>query len=336
MKYRQLGNTDIQISEIGFGCGNTAGLMIWGSKAERIKSAEHAMDLGINYFDTAATYGQGRSEENLGPVLSELSSRPLVGSKVALQEEELADIPKFVRASVERSLSRLGLDYLDIVHLHNRVTVRRDPGKTLAIGALLDTEQMLGDSGIQETFEELKKEGKLRYYGFCAFGGDPAAYHEIADRGRFDSLLVFYNILNPSSDRFMPDNFTQHDYGQILSKASEKGIGTVILRVLEAGALSGDATPHELNQGGPSSDPSYAQNALRANALHFLKKDDSETLAQVAIRFALMNPKVSTVLVGFSELTQINEAVSCVGHEPFTQTQLEQLENLYTTDFGLA
>ena len=134
----------------------------------------------------------------------------------------------------------------------------------------------------------------------------------------------------------MPDNFTQHDYGQILSKASEKGIGTVILRVLEAGALSGDATPHELNQGGPSSDPSYAQNALRANALHFLKKDDSETLAQVAIRFALMNPKVSTVLVGFSELTQINEAVSCVGHEPFTQTQLEQLENLYTTDFGLA
>ena len=56
MKYRQLGNTDIQISEIGFGCGNTAGLMIWGSKAERIKSAEHAMDLGINYFDTAEMY----------------------------------------------------------------------------------------------------------------------------------------------------------------------------------------------------------------------------------------------------------------------------------------
>ena len=70
--------------------------------------------------------------------------------------------------------------------------------------------------------------------------------------------------------------------------------------------------------------------------IHSQKKHDSETLAQVAIRFALMNPKVSTVLVGFSELTQINEAVSCVGHEPFTQTQLEQLENLYTTDFGLA
>ena len=124
-------------------------------------------------------------------------------------------------------------------------------------------------------------------------------------------------------------------FQNLRSLTSDKGIGTVILRVLEAGALSGDATPHELNQGGPSSDPSYAQNALRANALHFLKKDDSETLAQVPIRIALMNPKVSTVLVGFSELTQINEAVSCVGHEPFTHAQLEQLENLYKTDFGL-
>ena len=336
MLYRKFGGADFEISEIGFGCGNTAGLMIWGSEADRVRAAAHAMESGINYFDTAATYGDGKSEENLGPVLAQLPERPLVGSKVALQEEELADIPGNIRKSVERSLRRLGLERLDIVHLHNRVTSRREPGKTLAIGALLDVEQMLGEGGVQETFEALRREGKVRHFGYCAFGGDPAAYREVAEKGAFQSLLVFYNILNPTSDRTMPAGFGQHDYGQIMGTAAERGVGTVILRVLEAGALSGSATPHEMNRGGPGNDAEYARNAERARALEFLKRDADETLAQVAIRFALMNRNVSTVLVGFSEMAQIDEAAACVGREGFTAEQLERLERLYETDFGLA
>lgn len=336
MLYRKFGGTDLEISEIGFGCGNTAGLMIWGSEADRVRAAAHAMELGVNYFDTAATYGDGKSEENLGPVLAQLPERPLVGSKVALQEEELADIPGNIRKSVERSLRRLGLERLDIVHLHNRVTARREPGKTLAIGALLDVEQMLGEGGVQETFEALRREGKVRHFGYCAFGGDPAACREVAEKGAFESLLVFYNILNPTSDRTMPAGFGQHDYGQIMGTAAERGVGTVILRVLEAGALSGSATPHEMNRGGPGNDAEYARNAERARALEFLKRDADETLAQVAVRFALMNRGVSTVLVGFSEMAQIDEAVACVGREGFSAEQLERLERLYETDFGLA
>lgn len=336
MLYRKFGGTDLEISEIGFGCGNTAGLMVWGSEADRVRAAAHAMELGVNYFDTAATYGDGKSEENLGPVLAQLPERPLVGSKVALQEEELADIPGNIRKSVERSLRRLGLERLDIVHLHNRVTARREPGKTLAIGALLDVEQMLGEGGVQETFEALRREGKVRHFGYCAFGGDPAAYREVAEKGAFESLLVFYNILNPTSDRTMPAGFGQHDYGQIMGTAAERGVGTVILRVLEAGALSGSATPHEMNRGGPGNDAEYARNAERARALEFLKRDADETLAQVAVRFALMNRGVSTVLVGFSEMAQIDEAVACVGREGFSAEQLERLERLYETDFGLA
>ena len=336
MLYRKFGGTGLEISEIGFGCGNTAGLMIWGSEADRVRAAAHAMELGVNYFDTAATYGDGKSEENLGPVLAQLPERPLVGSKVALQEEELADIPGNIRKSVERSLRRLGLERLDIVHLHNRVTARREPGKTLAIGALLDMEQMLGEGGVQETFEALRREGKVRHFGYCAFGGDPAAYREVAEKGAFESLLVFYNILNPTSDRTMPAGFGQHDYGQIMGTAAERGVGTVILRVLEAGALSGSATPHEMNRGGPGNDAEYARNAERARALEFLKRDADETLAQVAVRFALMNRGVSTVLVGFSEMAQIDEAVACVGREGFSAEQLERLERLYETDFGLA
>ncbi len=335
MLYRRLGNTDIMISEIGFGCGNTAGLMIWGDPQDRVRAAEHAMDLGINYFDTAATYGNGKSEENLGPVLKQLSSRPLVGSKVALQNDELDDIPGAVRKSVERSLRRLGLETLDIVHLHNRVTVERKPGQSVAIGPLVSVEDMLGPRGIQEAFETLQKEGKLRYFGYCAFGGDVAAYNRVTDEGRFNSVLVFYNILNPSAARKMPPAFKQHDYSGIIDRASARGIGTVALRVLEAGALSGSAQPHDLNRGGPSASPEYALNAERAKALEFLKRDGSESLVQVAIRFALANKSISTVLVGFSEIGQIKEATGCSGREGFTAEQTARLEKLYENDFGL-
>ena len=333
--YRQLGNTDIMMPEIGFGCGNTAGLMIWGEPADRLLAAEQAVELGINYFDTAATYGDGKSEEHLGPVLARLTSRPLVGSKVALQQDELGNIPGAVRRSVERSLTRLGLDYLDVVHLHNRVTEQPVRGQGVAIGPLLSVEEVLGPGGVQEAFEELRQEGKLRYFGFCAFGGTVSAYNRVIDEGRFDSLLVLYNILNPSSGRAMPPSFVQHDYGAVIDRAAAKGIGTVALRVLEAGALSGSPVPHELNRGGPSGGTEYAKNARRALSLEPLKRDADETLPQMAIRFALQKAGVSTVLVGFSELSQIPEAGACSGRDGFTPQQMNQLEELYLTDFGL-
>ncbi|MEE8518637.1 MAG: aldo/keto reductase [Dehalococcoidia bacterium] len=334
--YRQLGSTDIMMPEIGFGCGNTAGLMIWGEPQDRLRAAQQAMELGINYFDTAATYGAGKSEENLGPVLAQLSTRPLVGSKVALQADELDDIAGGIRKSVERSLQRLGLEYLDVVHLHNRVTSHRAPGEVLAIGPLLTVDEMLGPNGVQETFEALQREGKLRYFGFCAFGGDVEAYNQVVDEGRFHSLLVFYNVLNPTSGRAMPKEFAQHDYGQVIDRAASKGIGTVALRVLEAGALSGSATPHDLNRGGPSAEPEYAQHARRALTLDFMRRGASETLPQMAIRFALQKSGVSTVLVGFSEQAQIPEAAACSGGEGFSAEQMGRLEELYRNDFGLA
>lgn len=334
MQYRRLGDTDIEISEIGFGCGNTAGLMIWGEPEDRVRAAQHAMDLGINYFDTAATYGQGQSEENLGPVLKELREKPLVGSKVALQEEDLGDIRGAVKKSVERSLRRLGLETLDIVHLHNRVITERKPGAHLAIGTLMTYDEMLGEGGVQEALEDLQREGKLRYFGFCAFGGDPPVYNRIVDEGRFKSLLVFYNILNPTSARTVPAPFDQHDYGQVLPRAKAKGIGTVALRVLEAGALSGNAAPHDLNRGGPSSDPDWVKNAERALALKPLLRD-GENLAQLAIRFALANQDVSTVLVGFSDLSQIDEAVACVGRPGLSPEDLAFVEKLYQNDFSV-
>jgi len=120
MRYRTMGRTGLVVSEVGFGCGNIGGLMIRGSDDEQIEAVELALDLGINYFDTAPSYGDGRSETNLGKVLSELDPNIVLATKVGLSLEQLDDIPDAVERSVEASLNRLQRDYVDVLQLHSR------------------------------------------------------------------------------------------------------------------------------------------------------------------------------------------------------------------------
>ena len=120
MKYRTMGKTGLNVSEIGYGCGNIGGLMIRGSHKEQIEAVELALNLGINYFDTAPSYGNGRSETNLGKVLSELDPNIVLASKVGLSHEQLNDIPGAIERSVEASLNRLQRDHIDILQLHTK------------------------------------------------------------------------------------------------------------------------------------------------------------------------------------------------------------------------
>lgn len=335
MEYRQLGSTGVTISEIGFGCGNTAGLMIWGTRDEQVRVAERALEAGINYFDTASSYGEGKSEENLGQVLPQLSARPLIGTKVAFDDEDLADIPGAIRRSIERSLKRLGVDHVDVVHVHNRVCVERTSETRAAHGSMMSVEEMVGPGGVQETFEQLQKDGKLRFFGFCAFGGEVPAVDAVIDRGRFHSVLASYNMLNPSAGRPAPPNLREADYGDVITKASARGIGVVGLRVIAAGALSGAPVPHEMNKGGSAERRGYETDARRALALEEFRLSEDETLAQVAVRFGLSNSNISTVLVGVSEMSHVEEAVACSGRPAFSEGDLARLELLYATDFGL-
>ena len=115
MEYRQVGHTELRISEIGFGCGGNAGLMVRGSPVEQRRVVERAIELGINYFDNAPDYGNGAAEENLGRVLKELQLRPVITSKVEVRHTDLGDIAGHVVRSTEESLQRLGVDYVDIL-----------------------------------------------------------------------------------------------------------------------------------------------------------------------------------------------------------------------------
>src|SRR5438105_13028738 len=139
MRQRPRGRDGTTISEIGFGCGNVGGLLIRGEPRDFVRAVARAIELGITYFDTAAQYGDGRSEENLGRVMRDLGawSRVVVGTKVRLRPEEMADPAGAIRASLEASLKRLGRSDVDVFHLHNPIALTRSEAGSLDIGTVL-------------------------------------------------------------------------------------------------------------------------------------------------------------------------------------------------------
>src|SRR5438093_7836802 len=124
MQLRVFGRTGMQVSILGFGCGAVGGLMVRGDPADQERTIARALDAGVNYFDTAVQYGNGASERNLGRALEHLKPKnAIVGTKVRLAASDFGRIADAVTASLEGSLRRLGMERVDIFHLHNAVTV---------------------------------------------------------------------------------------------------------------------------------------------------------------------------------------------------------------------
>ena len=333
MNYRTLGKTGPRVSEIGFGCGNVGGLMVRGSHEEQVQAVRRALDLGISYFDTAPSYGDGRSEINLGRVLAELRPQATVATKVRLRGDDLKDIRSAVQRSLEASLQRLGRDSVDLLQLHAQVTMERGTGGRETVGF----EDVLGKNGVADAFDAVRSQGLIRFLGFTGMG-ETSALHRVIDSGRFDVVQAYYNLLNPSGGMAVPPGFVGHDFDRLIDKAAERGMGVVAIRVLAGGALAGPAARqgHASPSVGGTMVPGgeYDADESRAEALDFLAADGATGKPQAAIRFALMHPGVSTVLVGFSDLAQIEEAAACSGKGPLTETAMQRLHDLWATDFG--
>jgi aryl-alcohol dehydrogenase-like predicted oxidoreductase len=339
VEYRQLGNTGLEISEIGFGCGPTAGLITHGSREDRRNVVARALDLGVTLFDTASVYGSGQSESNLGETFKDLGVRPLVGTKICLEIDDLVgDIAGAVVRMAEESLGRLGLDSVELIQMHNRVGAERAGmarwGESqTGVGALLTLDDVIGSRGVAEGFDILKRDGKARFSGFTAFGGEPVLIHQMIDSGRFDSLNVLYNILNPTAARSAPAGFQDYDYGQVIPRAAGRGMGVIILQALASGLLSGTAVrvPISAISG---KDLSGSSDAERAQALRYLEVGGRQSMVQAAIKFVLMNENVSTCLIGISAMEHLEEAASSSGKGRLSAPDMARIEELYTTDFG--
>src|SRR6266545_5611755 len=137
MQYRQLGQTGLRVSEIGFGCAHTGGLMPFGEPKERREAVAHALELGINYFDTAPAYADGLSELHLGQAFKELGVRPQINTKIMIEPDEVDDIAGGLVRCVDDSLKRLQLEAVDVIHLHLRIAEERQVGGGATHGMLL-------------------------------------------------------------------------------------------------------------------------------------------------------------------------------------------------------
>jgi L-glyceraldehyde 3-phosphate reductase len=332
VEYREVGSTGLRVSEIGFGGGGNAGLMIKGSAKEQRDAIARALELGINYFDQSPDYGTGVSETNLGRALRELGVRPYITSKVEVRAENLDDIAGHVVRSVEESLGRLGVDYLDFVQVHNGPMTAR-PELSSRVYQRLWVEDYLRPGGALEGLRRVQRAGKARYLGFITRGKDGAAARQLIDTGCFSLINASVHLLNPSAAVQPFGMRVDADYDGILSYAADRGVGGAIYSPLAGGALTDNAiaggAPHPLARAAGGED-----HVRRARALGFLGRPGTQTLAEAAIRWILSLTGVSVVLGGFSEPRQVEEIAGCSGQGPLSEQDLARVEMVWRANFG--
>jgi aryl-alcohol dehydrogenase-like predicted oxidoreductase len=223
------------VSVLSFGCGAVGGLMTRGEPRDQERAVARALELGITYFDSAALYGNGASETNLGRVLAKLKPSPvIVATKVRIPAADRGRIGAAIAGSLEASLKRLGRDHVDIFYCHN--TIAAGGG-----GNTITRDQLLEDA--LPAFERLRKEGKARHIGISALGDTPLLL-EVADSGAFDVAQICFNALNPTAGEMLPAGYPAQDYQGLMQRAHKAGMGTVGIRVMAGGALSGSALRH--------------------------------------------------------------------------------------------
>ncbi len=324
MEYRQMPRTELTLSEVGFGVWTVA-TNWWGKLEDHERAAllENAVEEGINFFDTADTYGEGYGEELLAKVLGHRRNDLVIATKfgydfydktaprIGHQERVQRFDREFVTFACEQSLKRLSTDYIDLYQIHNpRVDA-------------LERDELF------ETLEQLQFEGKIRYYG-VALGPDIGWFEEgqtsMADR-QVASLQIIYSILEqePAIDFFPIAR--DHEVG-LLSRVPHAS-NTLTGEYIEIPTFAeGDHRAHRRAE--------WLKEALqKVDQVRFLELEDSRTLGQSAIQFCLKKPEIVSVLPNFTNLEELKEYTAAVETPPLTDAEQEYLDELWTNEFYL-
>src|SRR3954451_11410074 len=318
MEKRKFGRTGLSVSVLTFGCGAVGAGTPRGAPADQERAAARAVEAGVNHFDTAPLYGDGASEENLGRVLLALKTNVIVSTKVRLPADRRIDA---VAASLETSLRRLKRDHVDLFQLHNAIGA--PAGQTLSV------DEVLND--VVPAFNKMREQGKTRFIGFTAIG-ETQALHTLIASGTFDAAQVPFNVLNPSPAEDIPAAYPAQDYGRILDLAETHGVGTIGIRVLAGGALSGreERNPLGLAEVEPiGSGATYAADVARARRLDpMVREGHAGSLTELAMRFAIGARKLSTREIGLANIEELEAAIAAVEKGPLSEQALARLRKL--------
>ncbi len=290
MRYNLLGTSTLSISEIGFGC------MSLGSDYEvNKKILHHAIDRGINYFDTADVYQKGENEKTIGEIFKGVRSNVILATKVGNQWKNDGSgfiwnpTKSYILNAVEESLRRLQTDYIDLYQLH---------------GGTMDDPI----DEIIETFELLKRQGKIRYYGISSIR--PNVIHEYVKRSQLVSVMMQYSLLDRRAEENCLDLLHQNNVGVLARGALAKGL---LVNKLASTYL--DYTTDEVK---------ILQEAIE----DFCSGEQTPTA--LALQFVLQHPAVSSAVVGIRTMGQLKDILSVSMTTPRESEKLNVLKNLLT------
>lgn len=305
MQYKQFTEQSPRVSAIGMGTWQLGQGSDWKSMSEQaaITLVQRALELGVNFFDTAPNYGLGTSELRLGKALKGVDrSKIVINTKFGHTETgEMNYDAHFIRKSVEGSLKRLQVDYIDSLLLHNPPFKYIDGNKT----------------DHYEILEQLKKEGKI-----MAYGASLDSYEEmklLMETTECQVIEAFFNILH-------------QDTARAFAQAQEKGVAIIAKIPLDSGWLSGkydeSSVFNDIRKRWTSEDIS-----TRAKLVNRLKERLGEegNLAQVAIAFCFAYDAVSTVIPGNTSIAQLENNLESIRH-PLSKEVIKKLERFYVQE----
>jgi myo-inositol catabolism protein IolS len=306
MEYRTLGKTGIRISEIGFGAWAIGG-DAWGPVDDResIQAMERALELGVNFLDTADVYGNGHSEKLVNQVLKGRRDQIILSTKGGLlghtrKPEPIYDRPEKVVKAFEDSLERLGTDYIDVYFCH--IWWQHES----------ETEAFL------TAYDQLKRDGKVRAVGVST---DDYNYLKSFNRNNtIDVLQVDYSILNRNAEK------------EVLPYCEQNGIGVVVRGPLKMGVLTGkfakdQAFPDgDIRKNWPN-ETWFQEGLQKVDQLRFLEQA-GRTLGQAALQFVLSNPTVSTAIPGGKTASQVEQNVAASARPLLSDEELARIDDI--------
>jgi aryl-alcohol dehydrogenase-like predicted oxidoreductase len=323
MKYRNLAGTDIEVSEVGFGVW-TVSTGWWGEVDDErsVRLLRRAFEKGINYFDTADTYGSGLGETLLADAFGGMRDEVVISTKIGYdfynhtqrrgQQERPQDWSEtFIRFALEQSLKRLGTDYIDFLQLHN---------------TKMDA---IENEALFELMEEFKEKGKIRSYGVAL--GPKIGWLEEGVKAMHERDLAGVQMIY---------NLLEQDPGRALIEAARETDTSLIVRVPHSsGMLEGKYTEETIfakNDHRRHRPKEWLLGGLqKVEQLGFLTGSDERTLGQAALKFVLATPEIISTLPNIYDDEQLDEFAAAPDTPDLTNDELARVAELYEDNFGL-
>jgi aryl-alcohol dehydrogenase-like predicted oxidoreductase len=311
MRYRELGKTGYRVSEIGYGGWGIGGAMwLGGDDRQASQALQLAIELGLNFIDTALAYGNGHSEQLVGEVVREAKHRIYVATKVPPKNQlwparpgiPISEVFPYdhIIQSTERSLKNLKAETIDLQQLHvwNPEWIVRDEWK--------------------RAFEDLQRSGKVQHVGISINDHQPDSALEVVKTGLIDTVQVVYNIFDQTPEK------------NLFPLTMERHVGVIARVPLDEGGLTGKINEHTEFQPNDFRNRYFKDDRKKQVAEHVAAIQQeigiqNGAMPEVALRFCLSHPAVSTVIPGMRTRANVEFNCSIPGKGPLPQKLLSIL-----------